>query len=288
MDFKRIELIFFIAFFGLNIFLYSIYREGIKAENSVSPSQQTEKIEDRLAKDQIKYEGSLSTDKFEGYYLSAEQTNFDEEIKKQQLSKNSSLSHVGTEYTDTNIESYPQVSYYINETKIPETLSSFLDDENTILFGKEYHYLNDFSTLDADAPEIVASQSYKNIPFKDDTSQLILKLEKSEEKNSEWEKIVKYTQTHIQGIEELRDKMELYTGRDAIETLYINNKIPAKSEIIFVKLAYTRIYKIREKNVYVPVWFVGIKTNDGISQIEQVNAMNNTIISSNTVPKVEN
>lgn len=288
MDFKRIEWIFFIAFLGLNIFLYGIYREGVKEENSVSFPQQTEKIESRLAKDQIKYDKSLPTEKFEGYYLSAEQTNFYELFQEQQLSNKFNLSHVGTEYTETNIESYPQVSYYINEKKIPETLSSFLDDENTVLFGKEYHYLSDFSTLDADAPEIVASQSYKNIPFKDDTSQLALKLEKSDEKNTEWEKIVRYTQTHIQGIEELRDKMELYTGRDAIETLYINNKIPAKSEISFIKLAYARIYKIREKNVYVPVWFVGIKTNDGISQIEQVNAMNNTIISSNTVPKVEN
>lgn len=288
MDFKRIEWIFFVAFLGLNIFLFGIYREGIKAENSVSYPQQTEKIENRLAKDQIKYEKSLSTEKFEGYYLSAEQTNFYEVIQKKQLNSVFNLSHVGAEYTDTNLESYPQVSYYINEKKIPETLSSFLDDENTVLFGKEYHYLSDFSTLDADSPEILASQSYKNIPFKDDTSQLILKLEKSDEKNSEWEKITKYTQTHVQGIEELRDKMELYTEKEAIETLYINNKIPAKSEITFRKLAYTRIYKIREKNVYVPVWFVGIKTNDGISQVEQVNAMNNTIISSNTVPKVEN
>lgn len=288
MDFKRIEWIFFIAFLGLNIFLYGIYKESVNAENNVSSPQQTEKIENRLVKDQISYKKSLPTEKLEGYYLSAEQTNFYDEIQKRQSNNDSSLSHVGTEYTDTYIESYPQVSYYINEKKIPETLSSFLDDENTVLFGKEYHYLNDFSTLEAESPELLASQSYKNIPFKDDTSQLVLKLEKSDEKNSDWEKIVKYSQAHVQGIEELRDKMELYTGREAIETLYVNNKIPAKSDITFIKLAYTRIYKIREKNVYVPVWFVGIETNDGISQVEQVNAMNNTIISSNTVPKVEN
>ena len=287
MDFKRIEWIFFIAFLGLNIFLYGIYRESVKDEKSVSFPQQTEKIEKRLTKDQIKYEQSLPTEKIEGYYLSAEQTNFYEEVQSRQSSNSTNLFRVGTELTDISIENYPQISYYINEKKIPETLSTFLDDSNSILFGKEYHYLMDFSTLNADEPEIVASQSYKNIPFKDDTSQLTIKLEKSNEKNSDWEKIIKYTQTHIQGIEELRDKMELYSGRDAIETLYSNNKIPTKSEIIFIKLAYARIYKIREKNVYVPVWFVGIKTNDGILQIEQVNAMNNTIISSNAIPKVE-
>ncbi|HDT8025123.1 TPA: hypothetical protein RD635_002432, partial [Enterococcus faecalis] len=51
MDFKRIEWIFFLAFLGLNIFLFGIYREGQQEESNVSSSSQTESIESRLEKD---------------------------------------------------------------------------------------------------------------------------------------------------------------------------------------------------------------------------------------------
>ncbi len=41
------------------------------------------------------------------------------------------------------------------------------------------------------------------------------------------------------------------------------------------------------KNVYVPVWHVAIETSDKVVQIESVNAFSNTIVTNNTVPKVE-
>lgn len=196
------------------------------------------------------------------------------------------------EWTDNTLTVYPQMnyaqtSYFIDEKNIEKSLDAFLNDKNSVLYGSQYRYLPEFSTLQGEFPEIIVSQSYKSILFKDDTAQISLKLEKSDESDG-LHKINKYTQTHIQGIEELRDKMDLSSERDAIETLYINNKIPSNAKITFRKLAYTRIYKIREKNVYVPVWFVGIKSSGSNLQIEQVNAMSNTIITNNTVPKVEN
>ena len=44
---------------------------------------------------------------------------------------------------------------------------------------------------------------------------------------------------------------------------------------------------VLEKNVYVPVWHVAIETSDKVVQIESVNAFSNTIVTNNTVPKVE-
>lgn len=63
MDFKRIEWIFFLAFLGLNMFLFGIYQEGLKEENNVSYSDQTDSIEKRLNKDGISYKGTLSGEK---------------------------------------------------------------------------------------------------------------------------------------------------------------------------------------------------------------------------------
>lgn len=82
-------------------------------------------------------------------------------------------------------------------------------------------------------------------------------------------------------------KTELYTEEEAINTLYINNKIPRGSKILWRQLAYSCILKVREKNVYVPVWHVAIETSDKVVQIESVNAFSNTIVTNNTVPKVE-
>ncbi|MBO0440096.1 two-component system regulatory protein YycI [Candidatus Enterococcus ikei] len=292
MDFKRIEWIFFLAFLGLNMFLFGIYQEGLKEENNVSFSDQTDSIEKRLGKDGITYKGTLSGDKMEGYYLSGEQTNFYDAIQKERETRDRNFFKNGIEMIDNSLTVYPQMnyaqtSYFIDEKNTRKSLEAFLNDKDSVLFGNEYHYLSNFSSLEGEFPEAIVSQSYKNIPFKDDTAQISLKLEKSDEADG-IHKIYKYTQTHIQGIEELRDKMDLFSERDAIETLYINNKIPSNSKINFIELAYTRIYKIREKNVYVPVWFVGIKSSESNLQIEQVNAMSNTIITNNTVPKVEN
>lgn len=292
MDFKRIEWIFFLAFLGLNMFLFGIYQEGIKEENNVSFSDQTDSIEKRLAKDDITYKEKLTGEKKEGYYLSGEQTNFYDAIQNERETRDRNFFKNGVELIDNSITVYPQMnytqtSYFIDEKNIEKSLETFLKDQDNVLFGTEYYYMPDFSNLEGDFPELVASQVYKNIPFKDDTAQISLKLENTGESDG-IHKINKYTQTHIQGIEELRDKMDLFSDRDAIETLYINNKIPSSSKITFMELAYTRIYKIREKNVYVPVWFVGIKAKGSNLQIEQVNAMSNTIITNNTVPKVEN
>ncbi|MGX7244237.1 two-component system regulatory protein YycI [Enterococcus quebecensis] len=292
MDFKRIEWIFFIAFLGLNMFLFGIYQEGLKEENNVSFSDQTDSIEKRLGKDGITYKNALSSEKMEGYYLSGEQTNFDDAIQNERTTRDRNFFKNGVELIDNSLIVYPQMSYsqtsyFIDEKSVNRSLEAFLNNKDSVLFGNQYHYLPDFSNLDGEFPEVIVSQSYKNIPFKDDTAQISLKLEKSDE-SAGIHKIYKYTQTHIQGIEELRDKMDLSSERDAIETLYINNKIPSNSKISFMKLAYTRIYKIREKNVYVPVWFIGIKSGENNLQIEQVNAMSNTIITNNTVPKVEN
>ena len=89
----------------------------------------------------------------------------------------------------------------------------------------------------------MAAQSYKGIPFRDDTAKLSILADTSGEL---W-KISKYSQTHIENIEELRDKTDLYSNRDAIDTLYMNNRIPSNSKITFIKLAYSKFIKFVRK-----------------------------------------
>ncbi|MBP1045435.1 two-component system regulatory protein YycI [Enterococcus sp. BWM-S5] len=287
MDFKRIEWIFFLVFFGVNIFLFSIYREGLQDESNVSYSDRTESLEHRLEKEGIDHKGELSTAQIEGYYLSGERTNFYEEIQQKRIDEgDNSLFRYNTDIIENGIISYPSSNYYVDPKDVETTLSEFLSSSDNVLFGNEYTYLANFSNLTGDFPEVIASQSYEGIAFRDDSAQITFSLEKHE--TDELFKIAKYTQYHIENLEKLREKSDLYSEHDAVETLYINNKIPSNSTITFSKLAYTCIYQIREKYVYVPVWFIGISSNGTTMQIEQVNAMNNTIITNNTITRVEN
>lgn len=83
MDFKKIEWIFFVAFLGLNVFLFRSYQETISQENNVIRSGQTESIQQRLSSDDISYTGKISSESRQGYYLSAEETDLSKELDSQ-------------------------------------------------------------------------------------------------------------------------------------------------------------------------------------------------------------
>ncbi|HIB3186149.1 two-component system regulatory protein YycI [Enterococcus faecium] len=287
MDFKKIEWIFFVAFLGLNVFLFSSYHDAVYQENNVIRSNQTESIQQRLASDDITYTGKISSENKQGYYLSAEQTNLSTSLANYRKAGKSGLLASGVfldgDVLTKSLSSSDAEKNVIDPDKISSSLEDFLSNKDNILFGNDYVYTKNFSHLEEEPLEIQVSQEYEGIPFNDDTAKIVLSLEKNDNDYS----ITKYMQTHLSDIEQLREKTELYTEEEAINTLYINNKIPRGSKILWRQLAYSCILKVREKNVYVPVWHVAIETSDKVVQIESVNAFSNTIVTNNTVPKVE-
>lgn len=288
MDFKKIEWIFFVAFLGLNVFLFRSYQETISQENNVIRSGQTESIQQRLSSDDISYTGKISSESRQGYYLSAEETDLSKELASQRhgTSKKGLLSS-GIVFNDnvltkTLSETESENSIF-DPDKMGSSVNSFLNKKNNVLFGSDYVYMKNVSDLDSTTPEVQASQKYDGLPFYDDTAKIVFSLNKQDKSYM----VTKYTQTHLSDIEQLREKTELHTEEDAIKTLYVNNKISRGSKILWRQLAYSCILKVREKNVYVPVWYVAIETPDKSIQVESVNAFSNTIVTNNTIPKVE-
>lgn len=285
MDYRKIEWIFLIAFLGLNMFLFSIYNESQNEENSISRYNQTDTIEKRLANDNISVSGKLSNKKIEGYYLSGEQTDMYKALENAREKRgDEQLLNTGISISENTLTSILKNNSYISEEKIEDSLTEFLQKKDRVLFGEEYTYLSRFSNTDDDYHQLIAVQNFEGIPFYDETARIDVSLEKT----GDLLKISKYTQTHISDIEMLREKMDLYTERDIINTLYTNNRIPSGSKIKWSQLAYSRILKVREKNVYVPVWFVAIETAEKTVQLESVNAISNTITTNAIVPKINN
>lgn len=280
MDFRKIEWIFFLVFIGLNIFLFSIYWNNQHEQSLVTSSNQREDILQRLENDEITVKEGVSDEHREGYYLSAEQDNFESLLSatgNQTIARNSNIS-------DKVLTSYPSEETKFDLKKATSSFNRLMNNKNFILDGQEYTYLSDISKKDDDLAKIVGAQSYEGIPFVDETSRVTLDIEK----NNDQEQIMKYTQTRLKEIEPLREKMTLYSEKEILNTLYINNNIPSNSTITNIYLGYFRTLEVREKNVYVPVWFVKIRTSDKTTQIEKVNALNNQVITNNLVPKVEN
>lgn len=280
MDFRKIEWIFFLVFIGLNIFLFSIYWNNQHEQSLVTNSNQREDILQRLGNDDIKVKNDISDSHQEGYYLSAEQDNFADLLNN---SENQIVSR-SYEISDRVLTSYQNGGTEFDLKKTTSSFNRLMKDQTFILNGKEYTYLSDISKKDDDLAKIVGAQSYEGIPFIDETSRITLDVEKIDDQ----EQVTKYTQSRLKDIEPLREKMTLYSEKEILNTLYINNSIPSKSTIMNVYLGYFRTLEVREKNVYVPVWFVKIKMADKTVQIEKVNALNNQVITNNLVPKVEN
>ncbi|CAI3475974.1 two-component system regulatory protein YycI [Enterococcus cecorum] len=285
MDFKRIEAIFLVAFLCLDIFLFSIYRQSQNEQTPINNSS-TIKITQRLKEDKIKYEGKISSEHTDGYYLSATQTNLNTELQNMKKAKKlENVDVLRSSVKDNLLSLTPEKDLFVNKKgQIPTLVRETLTNQKEIILGKDYHYQDEIHQQSDGYLDVYACQKYEGIPINDITAQIKFTLKKNDE-NYRLEKI---QQMHLSNLTALREKMPLVSEEDALTTLYINNKLSKNDEILWSKLAYTLVLQVRGKNVYVPAWFVSIRHEDKKEQVEIVNAFRNRIITNAAVRKVEN
>lgn len=285
MDFKRIEAIFLVAFLCLDIFLFSIYRQSQNEQTPINNSS-TIKITQRLKEDKIKYEGKISSEHTDGYYLSATQTNLNTELQNMKKTKKlENIDVLRSSVKDNLLSLTPEKDLSVNKKgQIPTLVRETLSNQKEIILGKDYRYQDEIHQQSDGYLDVYACQKYEGIPINDITAQIKFTLKKNDE-NYRLEKI---QQMHLSNLTALREKMPLVSEEDALTTLYINNKLSKNDEILWSKLAYTLVLQVRGKNVYVPAWFVSIRHEDKKEQVEIVNAFRNRIITNAAVRKVEN
>lgn len=282
MNFKRIEIVFVIVFFGLNLFLLFLYQNSRSEVARVTNSTQTEAIETLLSISDITFPETFSDEHSEGYYLSGEQTNWSSVLPElRQEDSDNSLFRNST-YSDGVLTNPIFDRQLVTANEVAEGINAFLDKRNFVPFGEDYSYLEKLSTFSEDENIALAGQNYEGIPFNDETSRIAITLTETDDAYT----IQEYTQTHLDNIEALREKMELISEREAVTTLYTSNRLSNDSEIVWTQLAYSRIMQVREKNVYVPVWFVALETSSNTLQIESVNAISNSVITTSSIPRV--
>ncbi|EST90398.1 two-component system regulatory protein YycI [Vagococcus lutrae] len=266
MDFKRIEFIFLITFLSLNLFLAFSYFQGQAETTQLPESSYLDNIESRLKEEKITIPHDFSTQEREGYYLSALPTNFEE----RGVTKNARLNDAMTVVED--LENVPIVD--ISKKNVRQEVESFVTNSEDIAERESYTYS---SALSEPPYVFVYTQSFEGIPFYDGSSKLVITLEDTANDRLT---LSQFSQTHIEDVEPLREKQVLITEHDAIVTLYLASRIPNGATIKQTTLAYTKIFSVRGKDVYVPTWLIWIENKDKELQIEKINAFSNSIISS--------
>lgn len=262
MDFRRIEVIFLIVFFSLDIFLFLTFRNSQQLVSSASTNTSTIT---EMRKRNISF-GNLDTKNGNAYYLGSQP----DDTLIQNVSK---LRNQEIQYDESSHRLTGTLNSTIAVTAADrkEVMDKFIKKESNILFGKEYKYAPQLST----SSQIVYAQTNYLGEVYDKTSQLTFTVTDNH--------VVSYTQTHVKSIIILHERQTVKSEKDVITSLYVNSEIPNNSKISYANLAYTKLLEAKGSTIYIPVWFVTIRNKDSkVSSIKKVNAFTGNIIKNST------
>lgn len=261
MDFRRIEIIFLIVFIALDIFLFASYNHSRESVVMTGNNNTHTTIAKDMNRDNINGV-KLSSKQGQGYYLSAK----DNTVLKddQNRLKDQAVSYNDGQGQLTSVLDEP-VS--IKDRSAVKTINKHLNKPSDVLYGNKYVYSKDLSS----ANTIVYVQKLDSGVVYDQSGRLEFQIVGN--------RIVSYTQNYIIKPSILREKQTTISAQKAVNNLYVNNEIPANSQIKWVNKAYAKLLRVEDSTIYIPVWYVGYTTKGTHSmQTRYVNAFSGAVI----------
>lgn len=265
MNFKRIQWIFIIAFVLLDIGLCISLLMGTQYRNSGHQQSQTQITLKEMKNDMISYQ-ALSNQRRNGYYVSAQdndQWTTNERVAALKGQTSRLNNGIVTSTFQTAVKVHPGTE---NQRQFDKIVHS-----NRILHGREYQYNAQLSTRH----QVVYTQVIKGQPVLDRTGQLRLHINGDNE-------ITGYTQRYLSNFKTLRPRALTISQQQAVTWLYRHNQIANNSRIRHVVLGYDKVEKNGRQAVYVPIWYVDVKSKAGDNvQHLRVNAFSGTLFKMN-------
>ena len=261
MNFKRIQWIFVIAFAIFDIVLASYFLIGTHFTAMVKQQSQQQLILKEMHNDEISF-AELSTKQPMGYYISANRAN-------------SQLTNAVTKLDDQTVRlsngtliSELDVPFKVSVLNPERQLNDYIKNSRHVLYGSHYVYNKALSS----SSTIVYTQMMEGRPVLGSEGQLRFKVGRNH-------KVYAYTQTYLNNIQVLRPRSVTISQQEAVTWLYKHNYIPNNSKIHWAKLGYTKTLLTKDQAVYVPTWYVEIKTknSDDVQRL-RVNAFNSTLM----------
>lgn len=269
MDYKRIQIIFIIAFTILNLYLLSVLLE--KSENYLAVDGESAAVN---------FQEGMRGENIEAPNLSSEalQIPFIKTDKQNVLTEDFSRLTNQTARMEGNklvsVLSEPIGLDLQTELPLVGQLGPLLDyiEEGNILYGDEYTFLS----YQSSSKRLVFVQEVEGVPIADGTGSLIFLLNDKGEVQS-------YEQTYASGAEVQGRARTVISEQSAVETLYLNNQIPSDSTIRNVTLSYFQTLSLSDMNIYSPMWYVEIVRTNLPVQVKRVDALNGNLISTPAV-----
>ena len=270
MDFKRIEVIFIIAFFFLDIFLLVGYYNRTDTNYASSPSQSLNLISE-MSSQKIQLP-EFSEEKHSVAYVQADAQN----LLKQNRDKLSQQTGKVTDEDSLYVSILSNPIQLSGEKKLTaddrKKLDQFVQSDQ-VLFGKDYHFFQ----YQADNGRIIYNQVVSGLPIADGTSSVVLFMDSSHQ-------VISYEQRYAGPVTEQGSKVELITDRKAVETLFQNNEISPNAKIEKPILIYYRTLKLEDLSMYAPVWYVRVTESSGTGVL-RVDAIDGKILSGDPMEK---
>ncbi|WP_407127739.1 two-component system regulatory protein YycI [Desemzia sp. FAM 23990] len=263
MDFKKIEIIFILAFLCLNGYLLWRVLDNSQNDFTGIATNQVDLIEE------MQDEGielpNFADEAHEVPYVQAEINNLLEENSSRLTNQTGIIENNGSLYAS--ILSDPiKLSQGAELTSGDlEVLTEFILSD-AILYGDQYQFIRYIPST----RQIIYGQIANNIPIVDGTADIIFHLNGNKE-------IISYEQKYVGPITVQGESRTLITDQDAVEILYQNNEIPTGAEVSKPILTYSRTLNLEDLSMYVPVWLIEVVTStDGV--LKRVDAVNGSVI----------
>ncbi|UOE55489.1 two-component system regulatory protein YycI [Bacillus sp. CMF12] len=237
MDWSKIKTIFILTFLVLDIYLmYEFFK--LKEASEFEPISQAS-LEKQLKNADITFEEPLPKSNPKDRYLRAKPVEFDIE----ELEGDTRLE--GQEITiseGTTLNSVLDESIKISDKFSPSELSAFI--KNRVLYGEQYRYWEkpENSNRITYYQEFEGKMFYMNL-----NGELTFYLNDENE-------IVSYKQTLLEKIESKEESEKVIQPIKAVETLYKNGSLEAKSKITNVELGYFTFVHLSSSQLLTPAW----------------------------------
>jgi regulatory protein YycI of two-component signal transduction system YycFG len=266
MNFKKIELIFFIAFIVLDVFLFTSYMQKddlVESTVNTFSNNTTDSIMKSIKNDQISY-SDLSTKRSSGYYLASP-------VKNTLRNEAARLHDVLWSYNDQKLTVSFDNSVKLKNVKNPQTtLNILIKDKTRVLYGEDYVYSKSLSTKNV----VVYTQKIRKLPVYATNGQIRFNI-----KNGY---VLNYSQSYLSNVQVLKEQKPIISQKRALIWLYQYNKLVNNSTVKWVHLAYTRLLTVNGSVIYIPTWVLAVESNSsGSIQYRRINAFTGAFMEQN-------
>lgn len=273
MDHKRIEWLFLIVFFLIDIYLgVEILRSPVSLSHANSNTTNAS-IRTEMRADGIDLPAKISTVQASGYYLASKKSNYLD-------NKLASLTGVNTNYskTDDSLTATPKSVIQVkgNEKEILKTLNEFKNNPQNVPYGKQYKYEESMSG--DDSYTFIQTSEYGDIY--DSAAQLTINVKNHAINN--------YTLSYLGPVNPVRELQSTISPWHAIKAMYTDRELANNSRVVKIKLGYSKLTEVRGSTILLPTWLVWVenKTTKNVT-LKRVNAYTSQIIQTNTSYNVE-